>query len=343
MNQKERFQRLLAENNISQTDLLRKIILEVNPDDVNNLDKYSANFSRMISGERSFNQSYIVAIEEVLDTTINYLVTGRKRYVDAGIKQTAFIDKESGYNKLKEYDHEHYVLTAFDEFGYTLFDYILQFKSVNGLKFMIKNNIIKIIYNGNISYSSMQPSDSKVIDLYKFVYELDDLEIYNRLFNSDYNDITFYQHRNKVLDSDELLEGLLNTNNIFNSLLKSNIVDFNNINTSSIAGQLSVSTYKPILRNLFEYIMLNQTDKGEKFEKLLDFIVQHNSQLLDELKTIGGKFHITDDGFIHSGACIFGNIFIFDFDKFRNIEIDEEHRLTINALEQQINNFKKYK
>lgn len=340
MNQRERFQQLLKDNEMTQIDLLRKIIIEVSPEDVDNLDKYSANFSRMISGERSLPQNYIVVIEEVLDTTINYIVTGRKNYIEAGIKQTAFTDKKSGYNRLMEYDHEHYVLTAFDEFGYTLFDYILMFKSVNGLKFMIKNNIIKTIYNGNISYSTMSPDDSKITDLAKFVYEMDDLEIYNTLYNSDYNDITFYQYRNQVLYGNEILESIIKTTKIFNSLLVTNVVDFDNINTSRIEGGYSVITYKPILKKLFEYIMLNNLFEENKFESLLNFIIQHNTKVFDKFIGKMEGLHISNDGFIFSGPNLFGMIFDFNFDNFKSVELEKKYREKIDRLEEQIRKLK---
>ena len=106
---KRRFDELLERNGIdAQVTLLRKMSKYINTDNAISsyewADKNKANFSKMVKGDRPFPQDYIIALENVLRTSIAYLFDGEESvsvptYRNSGIRYAAFVGTRQSYKK----------------------------------------------------------------------------------------------------------------------------------------------------------------------------------------------------------------------------------------------------
>ncbi|WP_300367456.1 phosphotransferase, partial [Brachyspira sp.] len=151
---KNRMLELLKNNNLNYKDLILYLIKETKGNK-SDYDTIKTNFSKMVSGERNFKYEYIPLIERKLKTTLDYIINGYSEelngFIPRGLRYTAFTDDYQKYQGLlDELKLKDNILSVYDEYEKNIADYIIEQKSLNGIKYLIDNNLINNLSAKNI-------------------------------------------------------------------------------------------------------------------------------------------------------------------------------------------------
>ena len=155
------FEQLYKEKNISgNSELLRKMYTSyykgkpgVNNDRQGWVSSQAPDLSKKIKGIRSFTDDDKKAIERALDMSWVDIVEPKpekKKNTDfklCGIRYAAYKDEERYYQDLAYgYDVDEYnsPLANYDEYGKTIVDYVIEYRSETGLRFLINNGYIDV-------------------------------------------------------------------------------------------------------------------------------------------------------------------------------------------------------
>ena len=88
---KQRMEELMKKKNLSASELLMKIHDMLYPEQHREryefCEKNKANFSKMIGGARPFKFEYVVPLERILNTTMDYIVNGEESNIGTSKKE----------------------------------------------------------------------------------------------------------------------------------------------------------------------------------------------------------------------------------------------------------------
>ena len=231
-NLEERFKLLYNEKGISgNAELLRKMYHfyykgkpKVTPDRQRWVESRMADFGKMIRGERSFPESDIMAIERAIGMSwvdiIEPLPAKRemsKELDDHTLRRAAYYDDESEYLHLsstRDVDDYTDVICNCDEYGKTIIDYILEYKSKRGLSFLIENGYIYLTRGLEID-GRVYHSEDKADEILDFLFSLDNAGDFLKLLGE-----ARIGHSASDRVAKQIALGILQTNNIFASLCK---------------------------------------------------------------------------------------------------------------------------
>ena len=223
---REQFELLYKEMNIDgDTDMLRLMHREyyrhqegVTDKRIDWIEKNKSNFSNKKKGERPFTLSDICAIERVTGKCFVDIVypkgdtQPRGEFIPKGIRYAAHLDEESEYEALYESE----LIKRYDEYDKNLTDYIVEMRSRNGLKFMVKKGLLKLDdFRKLWDYATY--SCDRNSELLSWIFELDEPELF---FGVMEERILFSPMIFDKNGEEEFVEQLLGTENIFAALLK---------------------------------------------------------------------------------------------------------------------------
>lgn len=154
MDQRKRILELLEINNLNYKKLIEYLIEETKCKN-SDYNTIKTNFSKMASGERKFKYEYIPLIERKLKTTLDYIINGESKnlneFIPRGLRYTAFIDNKEKYRSLlKELKIENNIIYIYDEYNKNIADYIIDYKSINGIKYLLDNDLVKYLNTENV-------------------------------------------------------------------------------------------------------------------------------------------------------------------------------------------------
>lgn len=299
---KKRFDELLERNGIdSYVTLLRKMSKYINTD--NCVDKYKwaeknkANFSKMINGERSFPQDYIIALENVLRTSIAYLFGGEEsmsvsNYRNSGIRYAVSVGTRLAYEELEKETTRNgeSVLFNSDEYNKMLADYIIEYQSIQGVIFLYEKyglsfNMINNMFNLNENHyfyvSNYETAPYLIADL---ICKNNEGELFKNIFNG-FQLLTFYIDDRCVLLKDKFLDAILKSENVVKALQEAYRIKFTEVNRGLWIPDEDVQEglfANPILQKLLERAIEEKLFDIAK--NILHYAQQFNSQQIEYLK-----------------------------------------------------------
>lgn len=298
MRLKEKLTILMEENNIAtQSDLLRKICEELNEEDVDGkVKKQKPNFSQMLEGNRKLNKDYYIPLEKIFDIRIAELLDDSKdlkyQYVNKGIRWAAASDDVEEFRRLCNEDNPTFyqkVIKSKDEFGKDIIDYIIEFKAINGFKYLINNQKLKYStafggYNLNFSNITIYFSVTikKLLDLSKMLLENGDIQTFNTFFNTYQLLCDFDRFSNNIYLDKDFLNGIIENEEIFNSMFSCKELTLNEANHTKKMGNETFLYINPILNNLLN-VCFEQNNRIE-INKILEYGLKMNKIVFDTIK-----------------------------------------------------------
>ena len=302
------------------TDLLRAIGHYLGEDGYDFANRNKSNFSKMLQDKnpRRFNFNYIVPIEKILGVSFARLLDEEsyKLPVDKidipfnkGFRYYAYVDDRDLYekelDKLLTKSGES-VLTQNDEFGKTFLDYVVEYNSVNGIRFLRDHYHLKLrSWNNNFDTTprGMFWVNDKGIELARMIANMNDVELFNDIYDPYYLfALCGYYLPDSIYSQDEYFEIILDYENLFNSLFEIKEYVFQLGRRAQIKRGIKEVTFKtinPVLNGVLNYTLKN-VDKYKKYaEKILEFGIKHNNEVIQKLNS-EHKFVMTDEiGGIH--------------------------------------------
>lgn len=322
MNKKERIKELMNKNDIDNDkilliEIIKNIGLEGRLED--NVERCKGNFSKMLSGERRFPYEYILAMEEVLKTSILYIEKGINVEVPKsfrkGFEYVAFTNKYEEFEKLsKETSVDgRSIIDNVNEYGQTLMDCIIKYDTIEGIRFFYDKyqlkydplrELFKIIDPQTKSENYLfSCSGNKVYLIAKMLIESRELELYQNIF--DYYALLFYYNDHCQYFQDNFLKLILDSKDILNTVLncKKYPIKNNCENKKVITNDTEFIFVNPLINAIFKYALDNYDKYQEKVDMILKKGLVLNKEVIEDLLTNCNEIkntRIYEDGFIRS-------------------------------------------
>lgn len=333
MDIQQRIDELMKQNNIdTYVTLLRKIFkYSVNVSgktDVEWATSQKANFTNMLKGKRAFTTEIMFGLEHVLHTSMDSIINGtvyQRKFEPRGLEYTVFCDDFETYLKLdRETDDEAgNILRNTDEYNKSLLDYIVSYRSVNGIRFLReKHDFVFEPWNGMFrSDSSMMTICGNYqtipMEIVKLLCEKQEAELFTEIFDPFYEIGNYVDENRYFYRKEEFLKAALSSDKILSAMLSSETINVKNANrglTSHGYDFEEISFINPILHFLlseavnqknFSYVA-RIVDFGSDFnQKQFDFIEKYRSK--DQLR----RLKADDNGYLLDGMTKVGNLLVY--------------------------------
>lgn len=165
------------------------------------LNAQESNFSSMKKGERDFTLEFKYALSELAETSFSNLTDPKEEFDPFGIRYAAMRDDVKLYKKLTEdTDDDDAPIYRDDEFRKNVFDYILEYKSENGFKFIV--NDPELLRYFRYSY---------IKEMLIWAAERDDKDLFKRIMARD-SRICDCVHSEEAMD--EIYDSILGSDKI---------------------------------------------------------------------------------------------------------------------------------
>lgn len=346
-NLRERIDELERKNNIpSDSILLRKIYIKLgkDPNEARNSD--AGNFSKMINGERKLPLDYAIALESIFSVNLDYLINGAtqyKEFTNRGLEYTAYQDSLELYQKLyNETDSRgERVFGNYDEYQNTIVNYIIKYHSLNGIRFMFQNGLVKFqAWQNRFNFSEglwLDGGAEQQFELIKMIFEIDDAEMFANTFDFEAA-FNVYDTSNYVLFSDAFIKLCLDSKNIFSYLIKWHKADLNLMNPHLGGCEYSTNemyTCHSFLNYMIKYAIANANEYHDKLIEMLKNANNNNYHVVNHIKNEIGlhslnQLKVMENGYVVDGMCRLA--IIATYDSPVDPDLDEDIKRRINDL-----------
>ena len=313
-------------------------------------EREKSNFSKMLKGERPLKYEFIIPLEKIFGVSLArlldedaYKLPVEKDNVpfNKGFRYYAYLDDPKLYKE--EFDlcltkNGESILTQTDEFGKTFLDYVVEYRSVNGVRYLHDEYGIKLKWFHNQFELAKHKGIIWVgfencIEFARLVASMKDVKLFNDIYDSYHMFFTngHYATENCIFCQSEYLDILLEDDDLFNSLFEIKPYVLMLGSSDRRKRQVDSITYysiNPIINNCLRYALKNLDKYKHRAIDILRFGINHN-------KRISGEIDF-DDYYICNelgGLKKFRNDDFYDIVIFVDVEVDDKEIISlINQL-----------
>lgn len=201
--------------------------------------KEKSNFSKMLKEERPLKYDFIIPLEKIFGVSLArlldedaYKLPTEKDNVpfNKGFRYYAYLDDPKLYkeefNLLLAKDGNS-ILTQTDEFGKTFLDYVVEYRSVNGVRYLQEEygikldsccNIFKFKKDSGITWINFD----NCIAFARLVASMNDAELFNYIYDPYYMFLAlgYYITNYTIFCQSEYLEIMLDSDTLFSSIFE---------------------------------------------------------------------------------------------------------------------------
>ena len=320
-------------------------------------DKEKSNFSKMLKGERPLKYDFIIPLEKIFGISLARLL-----YADAyklpvekenvpfnkGFRYYAYLDDPELYKN--EFDvllanDGKSILTQTDEFGKTFLDYVVEYHSVNGVRYLHDEYGIKLKwYHNQFEFRKDKGITwihfENCIEFARLVASMNDVELFNDIFASYNMFFTngHYATEDCIFCQGDYLEIMLDNDDLFRSIFEIKPYELKLGNIGKRKKQVDSITYRsinPIINNCLRYALKHLDKYKHRAIELLKFGIDHNRRIASEITF--DEYYICDE---LGGLKSFRDEDCCDIVIFVDVEVNDDE---IRALIKQLPEFKKWR
>lgn len=268
-------------------------------------DREKSNFSKMLKGERPLKYTFIIPLEKIFGISLArlleenaYKLPVEKNNVpfNKGFRYYAYLDDSKLYKK--EFDlllakDGKSILTQTDEFGKSFLDYVVEYHSVNGVRYLHDEYGIKLKWYHNqfefrkdkgITWIDFENS----IEFARLVASMNDVELFNDIYDSYNMFFTngHYATENCIFCQSEYLEIMLDNDDLFNSIFEIKPYELNLGSIDRRKKQVDSITFysiNPIINNCLRYALKHLDKYKHRAMDILKFGIDYNRRTASEI------------------------------------------------------------
>lgn len=344
---KDKLDELMVANKIQgQTDLLCRIfkynmkatLKDQNIKAYDWAQKQKANFSKMVNEGRKFPVDYLIGIEHVLNTSGDYLYMGsdeKSGFIPRGLRYTAYNDDPVGYISLmgeSQDEREGEVVTSFDEYGNSLVDYIIKFKSINGIRFLVENYGYK--YNPMYHHFAAKDNfhfyvhnNNAPMLIAKMIADNSDSDLFFAMFDEGLELLNnYFKNENDIFNSPEFVSLILENDKLFDAALHKVNYSIEFINQRKHGFAFDNNYFiNPIISNLLNAAIsdglycLKTGEKSNYFlkaERIARYALKHNIEQVEfisaNMDDLRYGIKVDEENYLDAGSYRIGNLVIYE-------------------------------
>ncbi|MXP73934.1 hypothetical protein GN277_00280 [Lachnospiraceae bacterium WCA-9-b2] len=313
-------------------------------------DKEKSNFSKMLKGERSLKYDFIIPLEKIFGISLArllyedaYKLPAEKGNVpfNKGFRYYAYLDDPKLYKD--EFDvlltnDGKSILTQTDEFGKNFLDYVVEYHSVNGVRYLHDEYGIKLKWSHNQFEFRKDKGITWIhfengIEFARLVASMNDVELFNNIYDSYNMFFTngHYATEDCIFCQDEYLEIMLDNDDLFNSIFEIKPYELKMGNIGRRKKQVDSITYRsinPIINNCLRYALKHLDKYKHKAIDILKFGINYNRRIDGEVDF--NDYYVCNE---LGGLKNFRNEDYYDIIIIVDVEVnDDEVKSLINRL-----------
>ena len=324
-------------------------------------NKEKSNFSKMLKDERPLKYEFIIPLEKIFGVSLARLLDEDAYKLpierdnvpfNKGFRYYAYKDNPKLYKE--EFDlllakDGKSILTQTDEFGKTFLDYVVEYHSVNGVRYLYDEYGIKLKWyhnhfefnkNKGVTWVNFENS----IEFARLVASMNDADLFDDIYDS-YNMFLsngHYASNDTIFCQSGYLEIMLDSDTLFNSILEIKPYKYmltgSHVKREKQVDSITYYSINPIINNCLRYALDHLDKYKDRAIAILKFGIQHNTEIIGEVgadtycicNELGG---VIDSGRTNRFSCDVDNIAVYV-----DTEVNDDE---INALIEQLPKFKK--
>ena len=317
-------------------------------------EKEKSNFSKMLKGERPLKYEFIIPLERIFGVSLArlleenaYKLPVEKDNVpfDKGFRYYAYLDDPKLYKEefdlLLTKDGEP-IISQTDEFGKTFLDYVIEYRAVNGVRYLHDKYGIKLKWwHNNFKFTKIEGvtwiNFNNAVEFARLVASMDDADLFNDIYDS-YNMLFTNGHyggKDGFFENTDYLEILLDHNHLFNSIFEIKPYCHTLSSMEKEEKKVDSVTYysiNPIINNCLRHALQHLDQYRDRAKEIIKFGIDHNKEIQKDLE--GRDFYMDELGGIKSWKYDFYGLAIFV-----DVEVSDSE---IKELVDHLPNFKNY-
>ena len=258
-----------------------------------------SNFSKMLKGERPLKYEFIIPLEKIFGVSLARLMdkdayklpVEKEENVpfNKGFRYYAYLDDpqlyKNEFNLLLANDGKP-IITQTDEFGKTFLDYVVEYRSVNGVRYIYEEYGIKVkMFHNQFEFRKDKGitwvNFKNSIEFARLVASMNDVELFNSIYDSYYMFFAcgYYDVGSCIFANNDFLELILDNDEIFNSIFEEKSYVFELSNSVKRKKQVKSITYNsinPIINNCLNYALKNLDKYKQQAIEILKFGINYN-------------------------------------------------------------------
>lgn len=316
----DKLDELIKKNGYGNRDnLLIKIFIELGRDNpYEAMEKNKGNFSKMMRGTRGFPMDYIIAMEKLLKVSFANIVDGGENsYI---IKNKRTLESVAIKDRYEEYllldndidIYEESVLSNRDEYGKSIIDYIIQYDSIEGIRYLVENKSLKFICDSNSFNASNLSSfifDMKNHPLLIANLLKEDTKLFSLIF--DTYDMLYGVARNSLYIDKEFFKVILSSEKLLKHILSYKKLKLMDVNYGLLDEENEGLFLNPVVNYLLNYVLENSELYMKELDIILEYGKKYNEMILVELEKQNldkELINIDDLGHLKMGRTIYFSI-----------------------------------
>lgn len=318
-----KFEKIVKEKYGTERNMFINMIRIVYPD--KDAEKYYATNKVNLSAaknnnKRSFKQNEILCLEKLLNVPFISLLEDsntKTNFFPDGTRYVAYLDEIEGYERLNNINGDsNSVILNYDEFDKNIFQYILEYNSINGLSYLINKRIVTLdvswynfLFNGGLYYSKKEAlaTNKSVINM----LINNKIGEFNTLFQM--TDLITKSRNNELgmLKNEEIIKNLLSNEKFLKEVLICSKFKLNKVNYGFQSDKDGYFV-NPLITILINYGLTHFDKFSNTTISLLKLGIELNRKVINYFKMdVPEKFkyaRLDDSGLILDGRTIVGSV-----------------------------------
>ena len=278
-------------------------------------EREKSNFSKMLKGERPLKYEFIIPLEKIFGVSLARLLDENafKMPVEKdnvpynkGFRYYAYLDDPKLYKE--EFDlllakDGTPIISQTDEFGKTFLDYVVEYRAVNGVRYLHDEYGIKLKwYYNNFDFNKSKGvtwiNFDNALEFARLVAGMDDADLFNDIYDS-YNMFFTNGHyggNNSIFYNADYLEILLDHDHLFNSIFETKRYQRELGPIGRRKKQVDSITYysiNPIINNCLRYSLQHLDKYKNRAKDILKFSINYNNRIAAE--TAGNDCYLCNE------------------------------------------------
>ena len=261
-------------------------------------NREKSNFSKMLKGERPLKYEFIIPLEKIFGVSLArlmdedaYKLPIEKENVpfNKGFRYYAYLDDpqlyKNEFNLLLANDGKP-IITQTDEFGKTFLDYVVEYHSVNGVRYLHEEYGIKLkTYLNEFEFRKDKGATwinfENSVEFARLVASMNDVELFNSIYDSYYMFFAcgYYDVGSCIFVNNDFLELILDNEDIFKSIFEEKTYVFELSNSAKRKKKIESITYhsiNPIINNCLSYALKHLDKYKQRAITILKFGIDYN-------------------------------------------------------------------
>lgn len=306
------------------------------------VEKEKSNFSKTLKGERPLKYDYIIPLEKLFGVPLAKMLEEQVYFESINkddipylksFRYYAYKDEPELYDELDKTAtvDGNDIIDNSDEYNRFFFDYLIEYKSYNGLRHMVNKHHFHLNPVNPVFYQTDENSfvcGTLPIQLAKFVIDSNDPDIFNKVYDPfEYLMRFSYRDMGCLYTEEQFVEAVVNNKKIFDSLFAERQYPFEFINKGvepKDGNKPSIRCINPLLNVCLDYCLRDLNQYKNQAEIILKFGIKYNQSVLDNLAIPLNECHLDNVGNLFIGwRCYYANLIYTDIDKTEDDSINK--------------------